>query len=238
MGGTRAIYEARLEYAMAQWPPIVKESEKRWNAKYLLPFAHPPYEFMGNKRFERIEDLKGLRVRASPLVAKAFAKFGAVPVAIPTAELYTAVERGMVDLAGFPWSYCFGAFKIHEVSKYATIGIDMGSYNCAVYVSKSDWDSLPEDIKAIHNELMKDYNQVLADGYEKADKKWIPIYKKAGIEITTLAASEKAKLMKGVSDLYEEWVKKTEAKGLPGRDAFNHLKALREKVLAGEIPYL
>jgi len=237
MGGTNVLHESRLEYAMAQHPALVKEAEQRWNAKYLLPFGHPPYEFMGNKRFEKVEDLKGLRVRTSPLVGRAFEKFGAVPVATPTADLYTAVERGMVDLAAFPWSYTFGSFKIYEVSKYATIGIDMGSYFCAVYVSKTAWDSLPDDIKAIHDELMKDYNKVVDKYNEEADQKWIPIFKKAGVEIITLPPAEKDKLMEGASDLYEAAIKDKEAKGLPAREVFEHLKALRKKVLAGEVPY-
>lgn len=236
MGGTNGLYECRLEWAMSQWQPIKEEAEQRWKAKFLFPFAHPPYEFMGTKRFEKVEDLEGLRVRTSPVVGGIYEKLGAVPVAVPTQELYTAVERGMVDLAAFPWSYTFGSYKIYEVSQYATIGIDMGSFFCGVYVNKTAWDSLPADIKAIHDELMLEYCDRMAADYEAADKKWIPIFKEAGIEIITLPPEEKAKLVAKASEVYEEWIKSVEAKGLPGRDAFEQLKAVRDKVLAGEIP--
>ena len=236
MGGTNLRYELRLETAMGTSPLLQKESEKRWNAKWLLSFGHPPYEFMGNKRFAKVEDLKGLRLRTPPLAGRVFEKFGGVRVATPTAEVYTAMERGMIDLAAYPWSYCFGAFKIYEVSKYATIGIDMGSYFCSLYVSKTAWDSLPADIKAVHEKLMKNYNNVYVEYNDKADKKWIPIFKKKGIEIITLPASEKAKLEKAAEPLYEKIIKEKEAKGIPAKKVFNYLKAVRKKVLAGEKP--
>jgi len=237
MGGTNVLYELRLEYAMAQHPALVKEAEESWNAKYLLPFGHPPYELMGNKRFEKVEALDGMRVRTAPLAGKVLEKFGAVIVATPTAEVYTAVERGMVDLASFPWSYCFGSFKIYEVSEYATIGVDLGSYFCAAYVNKDAWDSLPDDIKAIHEELMKDYNKVYAEYNKKADQKWIPTFKKAGVEIIKLPVSEKAKLMNEASKLYEDIIEDKQQQGLPARKVFNDLKDVRKRVLAGEIPY-
>lgn len=236
MGGTNLRAELILETAMAKHPALEKEAEERWNAKWLLSFGHPPYEFMGNKRFAKVEDLKGLRVRTTPMGGRALEKFGAVRVAIPTSEVYTAIERGMIDLAAYPWSYCFGAFKIYEVSKYATIGVDLGSYFCSLYVNKDAWDSLPADIKAIHEEVMKDYIDVYVKFNDEADKKWIPLFKKAGIEIITLPASEKAKLAKAANEIYETMIKEKEAKGVPAREVFKYLKATRQKVLAGKKP--
>ena len=75
--------------------------------------------------------------------------FGAVPTLMPVPELYESVDKGTVDLAGLPWSFAFGAFKIHEVSKYAIVGLNLGTMACSYIANKKAFNALPEEFKKI-----------------------------------------------------------------------------------------
>ena len=66
----------------------------KWNAKLLMSAALPQYEFMGRGPAPRkIEDFKGMRVRALGGIGKAMAAIGAVPTTVTAPETYRAIER-------------------------------------------------------------------------------------------------------------------------------------------------
>jgi TRAP-type C4-dicarboxylate transport system substrate-binding protein len=228
--------ECHLTFALEQFAPLKKELEK-YNQYFLIPMSQPPHELMGNKVFAKVEDLKGMRLRSSPYHMEVFDKFGAKCSFIPTQDIYSTLERGGIDLIGFPWTYCFGAYRIHEVSKYATLGTHISPSYCFISVNKKAWDKLPADIKAIHDEVSKGLAEVGAEVMGKADRKWLPVFKKAGIQFTTLPDQEYAKLVEAAGPVREKWIKKLEAKGLPAKKALAYYLNLKDRVEAGEIPY-
>ena len=71
-------------------------------AKYNL------YPFMGGntniqmggwfrKPIESLEDMKGLKMRIPGLAGEVFAKMGVNPILLPAGEIYTSLERGVID---------------------------------------------------------------------------------------------------------------------------------------------
>jgi TRAP-type C4-dicarboxylate transport system substrate-binding protein len=216
--------KAKVQDAVLAQPDIVKEMAGRWNVKYFAPALLPPYEFMGNKKIASTADMKGVKMRISGLNAKALQAFGAVPTMVTAPEGYTALERGTIDSFGFPYSYAFGAYKLHEVSKYVTEGVAMAGFMCWEGISVTAWNKLPEKLKAMVPKLQKEANNVLIDAYATADKKWIPIFKKR-LEMTEFPASERAKLAAGASKIWDQWVKDQEAAGRPGKKILDFVKA-------------
>jgi TRAP-type C4-dicarboxylate transport system substrate-binding protein len=215
---------AKVYQAVINHPLIVKEMAERWNIKYLGPTFLPAFEFMGNKKIASVADMKGVKMRISGLNAKALQKFGAVPTMVTAPEGYTALERGTIDSFGFPYSFAFGAYKLYEVSKFATEGMAMSGFMCFQGVSLKAWDQLPKELQAKLPEAQKLADERLAAAYEKDDAKWIPIFKQK-LEVTPFPAAERAKLAASASDIWEDWVKEQEAAGRPGREILNFVKA-------------
>jgi TRAP-type C4-dicarboxylate transport system substrate-binding protein len=139
-------------------------------------------------------------------------------------EGYQALERGTIDSFGFPYSYTFGAYKLYEVAKYVTDGIAMSGFMCFQGVSLKAWDKLPDNLKAKLPQAQKLAGEALLAAYQKADEKWIPIFKQK-LEITPFPAAERAKLAAGASKIWEVWVKDQEAAGRPGRELLEFVKA-------------
>lgn len=213
-----------VEKAVFAHPEIVKEMEKRWNIKYFAPTFLPAYEFMGNKRIETVDDLKGVKMRISGLNAVALQKFGAVPTVVTAPELYTALERGTIDSFGFPYAYSFGAYRLHEVSKYATEGMGLSGFMCWQGISTIAWNKLPDNLKGLLKEGQEKGTKALLKAYKEADAKWIPIFKEK-LEVVPFAPEQRAKLEAGASEIWEKWAADQEKAGRPGRAFLEFVKA-------------
>src|SRR6202163_2421736 len=103
-------------------------------------------------------DLTGLKLRITPVYRDFFQALGATVVQTAPGEVYTALERGVVDGYGWPIT---GIFDLgwHEKTKYR---VDPGFYSAevSILVNKSKWDSLTD---AQRNVLRKAGEQAEAD---------------------------------------------------------------------------
>jgi len=222
------IYIAQMLLELWKHPALKKELLK-WNAVPLLPGAICQYHLMGNKAVRTVADLDGARIRMGGEIAKVLREFGAVPTLVPAPEVYEALARGTIDLVGFPYTYSYGAYKVYEVSKYLTIPVSLGTMNCAYVANKDAWDALPEEFKRYHMEWYDRSPKVWAAEYEKADAKWLPIFKEK-LEFIDFPKSERDKLVAKAEAFYERWVQAREKEGLPGRDVLNYYLKKRKEI--------
>jgi C4-dicarboxylate-binding protein DctP len=104
-------------------------------------------------------DAKGLkfRVMSSKVLMAQFKALGATPVALPFSEVYSALQQGVVDGQENTISNIYTK-KFYEVQKYMTIS-NHGYLGYMVVVSKKFWNKLPNDLKAVVKEAMKEATQ-------------------------------------------------------------------------------
>jgi len=92
-------------------------------------------------------DLTGLKIRITPVYRDFFQALGATVVQTPPGEVYTSLERGVVDGYGWPIT---GIFDLgwHEKTKYR---VDPGFYavEVSVLVNKTTWDKLTDAQRAV-----------------------------------------------------------------------------------------
>jgi len=201
-----------------QYEPA-KAELARWNAVALSGALLPQYEFMGTgKAPKTLDDWKGMRVRALGGTGEAMRLLGAVPTSVPAPEVYNGLERGMFDAASFPFSYAFGAYRLHEVSKWYTYGLNLGVIHNAITLNKAEFEKLPAEYRQILIDAKPGAYQALRDAYAEADAKWLPVFEKAGLERLTITPEMRAAFQeKAAKPVWDKWVADMEAKGLPGR---------------------
>ena len=204
----------------------------KWNAVPLLPSGLCQYHLMGNKAIRTVKDLDGARIRIGGEIAKVLKEFGAVPTLVPAPEIYEAISRGTIDLVGLPYAYAYGAYKVYEASKYLTIPVSLGTMNCAYVANKDAWEALPEEFKKYHMEWYNKAPKMWGAEFQKADDKWIPIFKEK-LEWIDFPESERNTLVAKAEEFYEKWVKAREKEGLPGREILNYYIEKR-KALTGK----
>jgi len=107
---------------------------KVWNQKANLVYLarmvdETPFHLYLTKKIEK-PDLAGLKIRITPVYRDFFQSMGATLIQTPPGEVYTALERGVVDGYGWP---IHGIFDLnwHEKTKFR---VDPGFYNAEVSI--------------------------------------------------------------------------------------------------------
>ncbi len=191
------------------------------------------------KQIKTLEDFKGLKVNSvGSLDARNVAALGASPVTMIMPEVYTALERGLLDIGILEWEGAF-AFKWYEVTKYRTV-LHKGLYITHIIsnMNWNTWNNLPPDVQKIFEELSGPYmSKFSGETFDKANEhlfEFIKEYdKKAGNpEPYYIPQDEYQRWVKAATPVYEEWIADMEAKGLPARATFEEVKRLTEKYSA------
>src|SRR5499425_3473049 len=98
-----------------------------------------PFHLYLNKPIAKA-DLSGFKIRITPVYRDFFQALGATVVQTAPGEVYTALERGVVDGYGWPIT---GIFDLgwHEKTKYR---VDPGFYSAevSILINKASWDKL------------------------------------------------------------------------------------------------
>jgi len=113
---------------------------KKANMVYLARMVdYTPFHLYLNKKIDK-PDLTGLKLRITPVYRDFFQALGAQVVTTAPGEVYTALERGVVDGYGWP---IHGIFDLNwqEKTKYR---VDPGFYNAEVSVTMNldAWNKL------------------------------------------------------------------------------------------------
>ncbi|QTP60655.1 TRAP transporter substrate-binding protein [Billgrantia antri] len=93
-------------------------------------------------------DLEGLRIRRPTAVAgEMLEAMGANPVGMPAPEIYTAMQRGVVDGLSFPWEGLKG-FRINELVNYHT-EVPFYTLIFVATMSQNSYDRLSPEQQAV-----------------------------------------------------------------------------------------
>lgn len=94
------------------------------------------------------EDLKGLRIRRpSAIAGDIIESAGGTPVGLPAPDLYTSLQRGVLDGISLPWD-ATGSFKLIELVNTHT-NIPFYSSAIVVTMNKDKYENLPDDLKKV-----------------------------------------------------------------------------------------
>ena len=101
-------------------------------------------------------DAKGMkfRIQASDVLEAQFKAVGANPQKLSFAEVYQALQTGVVDGAENPWSNIYSK-KFHEVQSYI-MESNHGVLDYMVITNTKWWDGLPADVRTGLNDAMKE----------------------------------------------------------------------------------
>jgi TRAP-type C4-dicarboxylate transport system substrate-binding protein len=224
------VASAKVQDAYQAWKPVADELSK-WNSMHFMTLLLPQYEFMGTGKPPRnLEDWKGMRVRALGGLGDAMKLLGAVPTSVSAPEVYTALERGTFQAASFPFTYSFTAYKLHEVSKWYTLGMQLGIIHNSVILSEKAWKALPDEYKKILEDARPEAYRLQEEAYAEADKKSFPLFEKRKLEAIKVTPEMREKLITtAAKPVWDHWVAEAEKKGLPGKEALELVLSLAKK---------
>jgi TRAP-type mannitol/chloroaromatic compound transport system substrate-binding protein len=141
-----------------------------------------------------LADFKGLKIRAPQgMNGEIFTQLGAAPVQLPGSEVYTALERGVVDAADWGTLSMNDDLGYHKLAKYPTYpgfhSMPMGE----ISVNKAKWDALPADLKAIIESATYEFARAMIQRNYLADAKVAVERGQRGFEPTDMPLEERQK---------------------------------------------
>lgn len=197
--------------------------------KVLYIHAHGPGLLHTLKPVKSLQDIKGLKIRSTGLSAKVVEMLGAVPVAMPQGGTYEALQRGVVGGTFTPIETLKG-WKQAEVVKFTTDASGIG-YTTAMFVvmNLKKWNALPKDIQDIFEKVSRQWIDVHGQRWDDLDLEGRQYSLSLGNKIIPLGKEEEVRWKKAVSPIIQDYIKTTDAKGLPGSKAVKEVESLIHK---------
>ncbi len=145
-----------------------------------------PFHIYLNRPISKL-DLTGLKLRITPVYRDFFQALGATVVQTPPGDVYTALERGVVDGYGWPIT---GIFDLgwHEKTKYR---VDPGFYSAevSILINKATWDKLTAAQRKVISDTAA-WLEAQAQETAKENEADIAKQKAAGIEVIAFTGGE------------------------------------------------
>lgn len=181
---------------------------------------------MHDKQINSIADLAGLKIRVpSKNTGRLVEAWGATAVSMPISQVYQAMETGVVDGTLVDTSV-LSSFKLGEVTKYITTGMNATNSVFMLVMNRDSWDGLNADTQAKITSLtgaeMSEGGRVtMTNAADKALAKWID----GGGEVITLSADAAAEFNAASDGLAAAVIAELDGKGI---DASGFAAALRQ----------
>lgn len=143
----------------------------------------------------KVDDIKGLKLRAIGTDANHARALGASPMSIALGDIYTAQERGLVHGVFMGIMTGTTALKIHEVSKYLVYHTVYYGGDPAMVINLDVLNRLPADLQKVLKESMRE-TEVESMPFKQADiDKGLALTRAAGVELITFSPEDKAKYL-------------------------------------------
>ena len=182
---------------------LMRKIYAKHNLYYLVSFPMgDTYGIGTTKPVKKLDDLKGMKIRAVGIYADFLKELGASPSTIPYDEMYMALKLGTIDgyLAS---SSALISSKLGEVIRYYLLPTT-NSINCIWAVNMDSWKALPEDIRELlinAAPMVAVKNAALYSGYvANSEAEAIKKYK---VEFNTLSDADKAGALKVAIPLWD-----------------------------------
>jgi TRAP-type transport system periplasmic protein len=206
---TAAVYHARLvpearAMMLTQLTPIEERKsgaqalmnkfhEEKAGIHFLFRLGMQPYfNFYMNKPLDKV-DFKGLKLRSTPAYDAIIKHLGGAIIRTQMSEVYTALERGVIQGYGFP-TLGISDHKLDEVTKYIW-GPSFYASPTGIFLNLSKWKSLSDSQRLALTEvgiIMEIDSTRIYPEYVQRDRELI---KKAGVKVYKLSPANEKKLL-------------------------------------------
>jgi TRAP-type C4-dicarboxylate transport system substrate-binding protein len=193
-------------------PALVADMDN-WDAMAYASTLLPQYEFMGKGAPPTsLAAWKGKRVRAGGGIGDAMEVLGAIKTTTTATEVYTAMERGTMDAASFPYTYSHVSYRIHEIADWYTTNMSPGTAECPIVFSKSSWAKLPAQYQKLITDAKAEVDREQVKAYVEIDKKNLPMFQQRLKPVTyTKAQLEEFRRVAG-KPVWDKWVEENKGR--------------------------
>jgi TRAP-type C4-dicarboxylate transport system substrate-binding protein len=180
------------------WEYINQLHHQKLNSQYLArQFHNVPFHIYLNKKIDKL-DFTGLKIRVTPVYKDVVEAYNGTAITTPPGEVYTALERGVVDGYGWPIT---GIFDLgwEKVTKFR-LEPPFYSVEVNVLVNLDVWKSLTDAQRKVLNEAA-----LWLEGLDRENEEAIKAERekqaKAGIQAINFGPEQSQAFLKKANDV-------------------------------------
>ena len=140
-------------------------------------------QIVSRNRVESLDDLRGLKLRITPLdpIRDFYVLLGAAPIPMPIGSVYDALANGQIDAIDMDLENTWKQ-KYYELGETVVLSNHM-MFPMVGLVSGARWRTLSPELRATITELMQQRFQSIATTYIEAEAEYAAELRNAGIEV-------------------------------------------------------
>lgn len=208
-----------------------KFKPKEWDGvKVLAIHGNAPSMIMTKTPVRKLEDLKGLTIRAPGLPGEIIKALGGTAAPTPMMEVYDAIAKGVNDGVWAPWE-TLRTFRFAEVTKYVATCWQIGSvFPFYLAMNQKSYDKLPRDLQQLVDTMSGEYQERYALMWNQIELVGKAFGKEKGMEFIELSDAEAVKWQKAVEPVFEGYVKELVGKGYTEQEVRSWISYMKERI--------
>jgi TRAP-type mannitol/chloroaromatic compound transport system substrate-binding protein len=189
---------------------LARELYRRHNVHFVRGLWYGQESLVSKKPLRTLADFKGLKLRAPTGMGQdIFRNLGAAPVNLPGSEVYTALERGVVDASDWGTLSMNQELGYHKLAKYPSWpGYHSMPMN-DISVNLKRWNALPEDLRKVVEIAADEFARDMVEKNGAADAQIAGGAKAAGLELVDLAAADRRRFREVAQGVWKKYADRT-----------------------------
>ena len=165
---------------------------------------------VSTKPIRRMEDFKGLKMRVPQgMTAMLMQKLGASVVVLPGGEVYSALDKGVINTSDWASPSMNQRMGFYQVAKYTNYpgfhSMPLGSFT----VNINEWNKLPDDIKQILKTACREWCWDSIERIAIDDIRALKEIKEKGINVLAWSDEDLRKVRAVAMEVWDEFAKKS-----------------------------
>ncbi len=185
---------------------LARELYAGYNVFFVGGVWYGAESLVSKKPIRKLADFKGVKLRAPQGIGQdIFQILGAAPVNLPGSEVYTALERGVVDASDWGTLSMNQDLGYHKLAPYPIYpgyhSMPMADFAVNINV----WNALPDDLKALVEEEVGIFATEMIKRNRAADEAIVAQADELGFEVVDLPAAERRKFREIAQGVWQEY---------------------------------
>ena len=198
--------------------------------KVLAIHANGPSMVISTRPVAKLEDMKGLTIRAPGVPGDIIKALGGTPTPTPMMEVYDSIAKGVNEAVWGPYE-TLRTFRFAEVAKNVTVCWQIGaSFPFYLAMNKNSYNKLPADLKSLVDVMSGEYQERYGLMWNEIDLEGKKFAAEKGVKLIELSDEEGARWQKAVEATLDGYVKSMASKGYTEAEVRGWIAYMKERI--------
>jgi len=203
-------YQHQLWFEHGGGLELCRELYAKFGGFYVGPVWFGGESMPSKNRLDTVASFKGVKMRSPEgMGASIWRRIGAGVVTLPGSEVFTALERGVIDATDWGTLGMNQDLGYHKIAPFPLYPGFHSAPACEVVINMGIWNKLAPDLQAIMVFAVKEFSRDMKQTIEMVDLEAATAAEKQGVTLVNWSKEERRKFRKIAMEEWEVWANKS-----------------------------